>query len=148
MMCCRAQEPARGQWAPPLGFLECGETLEEGAARETFEETAVKVDPEKLELYAVVNMQSIDQVAISFRVELAEFPIVRAGPECIAVQFLSEDEMLGRRLAWIESIGSMRHQLFEEIRSGRFSVQLTSIGSENGNGYRSRVYPILETERR
>src|SRR5271154_1273711 len=90
MMCCRAQEPARGQWAPPLGFLECGETLEEGAARETFEETAVKVDPEKLELYAVVNMQSIDQVAISFRVELAEFPIVRAGPECIAVQFLSE----------------------------------------------------------
>jgi hypothetical protein len=102
----------------------------------------VRIDPEKLELYAVVNMQSIDQIAISFRVELPEFPIVRAGSECTAVQFLSEEELLGRPVAWIESIGSMRQQFFNEIRTGHFSVQLTRIGSDDGHGYKSRVYPI------
>src|SRR5579862_3583106 len=35
LMCRRAQEPGRGQWAPPAGFLECRETLQQGAARET-----------------------------------------------------------------------------------------------------------------
>jgi ADP-ribose pyrophosphatase YjhB (NUDIX family) len=141
-MCCRGQEPARGQWAPPLGFLECGETLEEGAARETFEETAVRVAPDELQLYAVINMQSIDQIAISFRVELAEFPAVHAGPECAAVQFLSEKELVGRPVAWSGSIGSMRQRLFDEIRTGRFSIQLTGIGADNADSYRSHVYTI------
>lgn len=141
-MCCRGQEPAQGEWAPPLGFLECGETLEEGAARETFEETGVRVAPDELELYAVINMQSIDQIAISFRVELAEFPVVHAGPECATVQFLSEEELIGRRVAWSESIGSMRQRLFEEIRTGRFSVQLTRLGADNADTRRSRVYTI------
>src|ERR1700691_1515353 len=45
LMCRRAQDPARGQWTVPLGFLERGETLEEGVARETFEETGIIINP-------------------------------------------------------------------------------------------------------
>lgn len=37
----RAKEPARGKWAPPGGFLDAGETLEQAAAREAAEETAL-----------------------------------------------------------------------------------------------------------
>ena len=69
-MCRRAEEPAVGQWAVPTGYLEMGETLEEGAARETREETGVVVDPARLELCSVINMTSIRQVGIIFRIEL------------------------------------------------------------------------------
>src|ERR1700692_4622421 len=55
LMCRRSQEPARGQWVLPSGFLECGETLEQGAARETFEETGVSLDPNQLDLASIIN---------------------------------------------------------------------------------------------
>jgi len=41
----RAIEPGYGKWAQPGGFLEIDETAQEGAARETFEETGLVVEP-------------------------------------------------------------------------------------------------------
>ena len=35
----RANDPLAGYWAPPSGYIEINETLEEGAAREVLEET-------------------------------------------------------------------------------------------------------------
>ena len=44
----RAFEPAKGAWSLPGGFLELGETLEDGAKRELKEETNLKGDVVKL----------------------------------------------------------------------------------------------------
>ena len=41
----RALEPQRGLWAIPGGFLEAGETLAQGAARELREEAGVVLPP-------------------------------------------------------------------------------------------------------
>ena len=38
LMCRRAIEPRKGFWTLPAGYMELGETLEEGAAREALEE--------------------------------------------------------------------------------------------------------------
>jgi 8-oxo-dGTP diphosphatase len=39
----RGSEPLLGEWSIPGGTLEIGETLEEGVARELFEETGIQV---------------------------------------------------------------------------------------------------------
>lgn len=41
----RGQEPLKGEWSPPGGALELGETLEEGVVREVEEETGLRVEP-------------------------------------------------------------------------------------------------------
>ncbi len=44
----RAIEPAMGRWGNPSGFLEIGEATQEGARRETEEETELKVEVGRL----------------------------------------------------------------------------------------------------
>jgi len=142
LLCRRSQEPARGQWNVPAGFLECGETLEEGAARETFEETGVIVDPRDLELHSVMNMTALEQVAIQFRVSLTSKPEVRCGPECLDVAFMSQEEIPFHQVAWRASMGDRPQRFFDEMRLGRFTIQLISIASAEGLGFRSREYTI------
>ena len=44
----RAIEPALGKWGNPSGFLELGESVQEGARRETEEETELRVEVGRL----------------------------------------------------------------------------------------------------
>jgi len=142
LMCRRSQAPAIGHWAIPSGFLECGETLEEGAARETLEETGLVIDPARFELCSVMNMTSIEQIAIAFRVQFTDKPVVYPGPECMEVAFLSEDEVPKEQFAWRETMGGGPQHFTSELRSGRFSIQLISIGSDQGRGFKARRYMI------
>lgn len=49
----RAIEPYRGRWALPGGFLDMGETWQEGAVRELYEETGLQAEPAGAEIFAV-----------------------------------------------------------------------------------------------
>jgi len=49
----RAIEPGLGLLALPGGFIDVGETWQEAAARELFEETGIMADPGAVELFAV-----------------------------------------------------------------------------------------------
>ena len=55
----RAIEPGYGKWAQPGGFLEIDETAQEGAVRETLEETGLVVEPTSL-----VGLYSRPQAAV------------------------------------------------------------------------------------
>ena len=55
----RAIEPGYGQWAQPGGFLEIDETAQEGAVRETLEETGLLV-----ETTDIVGVYSRPQAAV------------------------------------------------------------------------------------
>jgi len=44
----RGQEPSEGLWTFPGGVLELGETLEEAAAREVWEECGLRIQPRKV----------------------------------------------------------------------------------------------------
>jgi ADP-ribose pyrophosphatase YjhB (NUDIX family) len=142
LMCRRAQEPAKGRWAPPAGFLECGETLQQGAARETFEETGVRIDPNSLDLTAIINLTSIEQVVVAFRVDLPAPPVLRPGPECLEAAFLSEGEVPEGDFAWRGLLGPVPGQFFAELRSRDFSLNLITVGPSPGVGFSARNYKI------
>lgn len=64
LLCKRANEPRSGLWTLPAGFLELGETVEEGAMRETLEEAHARVT--KPELFSVYSIPDVGQVYLFF----------------------------------------------------------------------------------
>ena len=82
----RGIEPGYGRWAQPGGFLEVDETVNEGAIRETLEETGLEVRPgeiiglySRLEAAVVVIAFEALVVGGAFRpnpeaIEIAAFP--------------------------------------------------------------------------
>ena len=82
LLCKRAIEPRLGYWTLPAGFMENGETLQAGAARECQEEALASVEIGSL--LAVVNVVHAHQVHIMFRARLAE-PRFGAGHESLEV---------------------------------------------------------------
>lgn len=138
----RAQPPAVGQWAIPTGYLEFGESLEHAAARETWEETGVVVAAEKLELCSVINMPAIRQVAIMFRIVLDVMPAPTPGVECLDAAFLAAHEIPRGEFAWRSTMGDGPERFYRELVSGKFTIQLITLGATDGSGFRSREYQV------
>ncbi|MBT0665119.1 NUDIX domain-containing protein [Geobacter pelophilus] len=57
-------EPQKGTLTLPGGYLDCGETWQEGARRELREETGIEVAPDKIRLYEVCN--GLDDTLVIF----------------------------------------------------------------------------------
>ncbi len=86
LMCRRAIEPRRGFWTLPAGYMELGETPEEGAARESLEEARAVIAIEGL--LAIFSVARIGQVQLIFRAQFADTaePRFRPGPESLEVR--------------------------------------------------------------
>jgi ADP-ribose pyrophosphatase YjhB (NUDIX family) len=80
LLCRRAIAPSRGLWTIPAGYLENGETAEEGARREAWEEARAEITLDGL--IAVYSIKRIDQVQLLYRAQLASSE-VSAGPESL-----------------------------------------------------------------
>jgi ADP-ribose pyrophosphatase YjhB (NUDIX family) len=68
MLCRRAIEPRYGYWTLPAGFMELNETVAEGAARETVEESGAEFELEGL--FSLVNVARVGQVHLFYRARL------------------------------------------------------------------------------
>ena len=60
LLCLRNIEPRRGKWTLPAGFMELGETLSEGARRETQEEAGAQIELQ--DLFTLMNVVRVGQV--------------------------------------------------------------------------------------
>ena len=65
LLCRRDIDPRSGFWTMPAGFLEEGESSEEGACREAREEALAEVDVEGL--LAVYDIPHISQIQLIYR---------------------------------------------------------------------------------
>ena len=90
MLCRRAIEPRYGYWTVPAGYMELGETPEEGARREAFEEANATL--ELHELMAVYTVRRLSQVQLIYRASLKSSHF-SAGEESLDVQLFNWSEI-------------------------------------------------------
>ncbi len=93
----RGIEPAKGKWALPGGFLETGETWQEGSCREVFEETGLRIDPADIEPVEALSVAQNSQI-ILFSVTRSSYRLgdfaFRKSEETLALRILHEPEEL------------------------------------------------------
>ena len=99
------------------------ETLEQGALRETLEETNTKVKMKNL--YAIYNIPQIGQVYILY---LAEVMQNNFGPtsESLEVKFFKKEEILWEELAFPFVKNALDHY-FNDLKNGKFSLKIEII---------------------
>ncbi|MBI5652849.1 MAG: NUDIX hydrolase [Chloroflexi bacterium] len=87
----RVNPPLGGYWAPPTGYIEMDESIEEGTARETKEETGLDVAVDKLlGLYSRAN---VGVMIAAFAGRIIGGAIAFDKKEVDAVQFFARDEL-------------------------------------------------------
>ena len=116
----RALPPQRGLWAIPGGYLEGGETLAAGAARELYEEAGIGLPPARLQLYMTGTITFINQVYVGFRASVASEDCA-PGPESLACGFYSRDECPWDEVAYPQVNDSIR-RAYDDLESGCFGV--------------------------
>lgn len=82
----RGIEPAHGEWALPGGYLDFGETWQEGVVREVFEETDIPFPISSVHHYWTESIPSGKQILI-----FATLPKV---PDSLIEDFIQNDEVL------------------------------------------------------
>ncbi len=97
LLCTRAIEPRRGYWTVPAGFMENGETLEDGAARECHEEALAQVDIDSL--LALVNIPEAEQVHVFFRATMRS-PQFGAGEESLEARLVDAADIPWQDIAF------------------------------------------------
>lgn len=125
LLCRRAIEPRYGLWTLPAGYMELFETMEQGAARETWEEAEAKIEIESL--YCMYNIPRIGQIYVLFKADLVDGQF-GAGPETIECRLFEEHEIPWADLAFPSVQHTLQHY-FEDRKQQQFPMHLETIGS-------------------
>jgi ADP-ribose pyrophosphatase YjhB (NUDIX family) len=115
LLCRRGIEPRRGFWTVPAGFMENGETLQQGAARETYEEALATVEIGSL--LTVVSVLHAQQVHVFFRATLRE-PQFGAGPESLEAALVDPKDIPWSDIAFPSTDYTLKRYL-EDQAAGR-----------------------------
>jgi ADP-ribose pyrophosphatase YjhB (NUDIX family) len=109
LLCKRSIEPRYGFWTVPAGFMEIGETIAEGAARETLEEACAEV--EIGHLFASVDVPEAEQVHLFFTGKLQGG--FAAGDESLEADLFAKDEIPWDEIAFRSGLFALR-KYFED----------------------------------
>jgi len=124
LLCRRAIEPRRGLWTLPAGFMELGETTEEGALRETVEEAGARVELEGL--YSMLNVVRVGQVHLFYRARMLDTDFV-PGPESLEARLFAEHEVPWDEIAFRTTKRTLEF-FFADRRDGRYGFHAADIG--------------------
>ncbi|MFP4396226.1 MAG: NUDIX domain-containing protein [Anaerolineales bacterium] len=128
----------KGRWAIPSGLVEHEELLDEAAAREVFEETAIRA--EVISLLAV-RTRYVDlggAVYVVFKMRPLSGEPTPDGVEVDAARYFSAEELLA--LADHEIFALSRHAALAALRDAIGLVE-TPCPSASGPAYRAFVAP-------
>ena len=122
ILCRRAIEPRAGFWTLPAGFLELGETVEEGAKREAREEAEADIALDGL--LALFSISRIGQVQLIFRARFAGPVRYAPGPESQDVRLFSWGEIPWPQIAFPSVHWSLR--AWRRVGSGPLGAPATN----------------------
>lgn len=127
LLCKRAIEPRYGLWTLPAGFMEEGETLEAGAARETLEEANARVafEAPNLTPYVTISLPQISQVYMLFLTRLCDLNF-SSGIESLEVKLFRENEIPWDQLAFRTIEEALKH-FFSDRKLGQFLPHISEI---------------------
>tara|TARA_B100000927_G_C16397949_1_gene442154 strand:+ start:177 stop:713 length:537 start_codon:yes stop_codon:yes gene_type:complete len=123
LLCKRAIEPRYGKWTLPGGFMENGETVSQGAFRETLEETNTEVEME--ELYAIFNVPQINQVYMLYLAKVVADDYSSTS-ESLDVKFFTENEIPWDDLAF-PFVPKVLKSFFSDLKQGDFPLSTHTI---------------------
>ncbi|MEJ1961367.1 MAG: NUDIX hydrolase [Gammaproteobacteria bacterium] len=132
LLCKRAIEPRKGYWTVPAGFMENGESLEQGAARECQEEALA--DVEIGSLVAVVSIIGAHQVHVFFRAKLRS-PAFGAGPESLETKLVTPEQIPWDDIAFQSTTFTLQKYLADRA-AGREDHHLTVLDRRRPDGSR------------
>ena len=140
----RGLEPYKGHWALPGGFLRMDETVEEGAARELFEETHVKdVYLEQFRVFSTVDRdprERVITVAFYALVRQTDYQIL-AGDDAARASWFEVDELPPLAFDHEEIITQARDHLKDKLKVSPIAFRL--LDKQFTMGDLQRVYELI-----
>lgn len=123
LLCRRAIEPKSGLWTFPAGFMEIGESTEQAAVRETFEEAQAQV--ERISLFAVLSVPNIGQAHLVFRGPMHS-PDFGVGEESLEVQLFSLAAIPWDAIAF-PVVKDVLRRYVADVTRGAFQVHVATL---------------------
>ena len=124
LLCRRAIEPRRGLWTLPAGFMELGESTEEGARRETDEEAGARIEMQGL--YTVINVVPVGQVHFFYRARLLDIQF-DPGPETLEAQLFAEHEVPWDQIAFRTVRETLQHYFADRAAGGHYPLHVGDV---------------------
>jgi len=106
LLCRRAIAPRAGFWTLPAGFMECQESTQEAALRETREEAGAEVA--LAGLHALIDLPAIDQVHLFYRATLLDRHW-HPGYETLEMRLFPFSEIPWEELAFVSVAVALEH---------------------------------------
>lgn len=130
----RGIAPQIGRWALPGGYMEQGETPEEAACRELFEETQIKITADEMTLVSVSTLLHMAQTHLVFRCHLESFPAGQTSEEATELAWFGNDELPWNDVAF-PSVEPQVRQMYSWLASGRYGIRIGFV-NEAGSHYK------------
>lgn len=132
LLCRRNIAPRKGKWTLPAGYLENGESVQDGAVRETLEETLARV--RLVGAYRMFNILFVDQIYMMFRADLVSEDFGPTSESSEVRLFLEAD------IPWDEIAFEVIRQTLKDFFRDR-----AACGENNDiqNGYAFRVKDLI-----
>jgi len=116
LLCRRAIKPRFGCWTLPGGYMEPGESMAEGAVRETYEEACATIIEPKL--YFIANVPSAFQIHVFYRAILQNMEF-SAGEETLETALFSPTDIPWWQLSFRTTFHALRY-FIEDMKTGDF----------------------------
>lgn len=118
LLCKRNIEPRWGKWTLPAGFMELGETAEQGAARETDEEAGALI--EMGPLFSLLSVPQVGQVHIFYRATVLSDQF-DPGHETQEARLFAEEDIPWDEIAF-RTVKRTLECFFADRRAGHFGM--------------------------